>query len=103
MLISERGGTPEIFFLKGGGWLILKEWPSFVGYKLLDTTQKMLEIKWDVFQFLRIIPKQFDSMVVNIREKILSYVVKEKVTENEMHVREKPFLSRSKIRQSFSG
>lgn len=37
-------------------------------------------------------------MVVNIREKILSYVVKEKVTENEMHVREKPFLSRSKIR-----
>ena len=30
-------------------------------------------------------------MVVNIREKILSYVVKEKVTENEMHVREKPF------------
>lgn len=29
-------------------------------------------------------------MVVNIREKILSYVVKEKVTENEMHVREKP-------------
>lgn len=103
MLISERGGTPEIFFLKGGGGLILKEWPSFVGYKLLDTTQKMLEIKWDVFQFLRIIPKQFDSMVVNIREKILSYVVKEKVTENEMHVREKPFLSRSKIRQSFSG
>lgn len=42
-------------------------------------------------------------MVVNIREKILSYVVKEKVTKNEMHVREKPFLSRSKIRQSFSG
>ena len=42
-------------------------------------------------------------MVVNIREKILSYVVKEKVTENEMHVREKPCLSRSKIRQSFSG
>ena len=62
----------------------------------------MLEIKWDVFQFLRI-PKQFDSMVVNIREKILSYVVKENVTENEMHVREKPFLSRSKTRQSFSG
>lgn len=30
-------------------------------------------------------------MVVNIREKILSYVVKEKVTENEMHVRENPF------------
>ena len=57
----------------------------------MDTTQKMLEIKWDVFQFLRISPKQFDSMVVNIREKILSYVVKEKVTENEMHVREKPF------------
>ena len=88
---------------KGGGGGVLKEWPSFVGYKLLDTTQKMLEIKWDVFQFLRIIPKQFDSMVVNIREKIFSYVVKEKVTENEMHVREKPFLSRSKIRQSFSG
>ena len=42
-------------------------------------------------------------MVVNIREKILSYVVKEKVTENEMHVREKPFLSRNKTRQSFSG
>ena len=42
-------------------------------------------------------------MVVNIREKILSYVVKEKVTENEMHVREKTFLSRSETHQSFSG
>lgn len=47
--------------------------------------------------------KQFYLMVVNIREEILSYVAKEKVTENEMHVREIPFLSMSEICQSFSG